>query len=95
MSWMPSNHALDAPEGAALLVRKPRRAELLANYPDLLTVKHVCELTGLSAQTVRKEINAGRLPGCRIGRRLYVPKQGFTEYITEGGGAHVPHAATR
>lgn len=95
MSRTPSNHALGTTEGAALFVRKPRRDELLADYPDLLTVGHVCELTGLSAQTVRKEINAGRLPGCRIGRRLYVPKPGFTEYITEGGGVYVPHAATR
>lgn len=69
--------------------------ELLAGYPDLLTVGHVCELTGLSSQTVRKEINAGRLPGCRIGRRLYVPKPSFLGFVTEGGGMNVPSSATK
>ncbi len=58
----------------------------LASYPELLTVQHICEITGLSAQTVRSEINAGHLPGCRIGRRLYVPKPNFVKYVTEGGG---------
>lgn len=70
------------------------QAELLAGYPDLLTVGHVCELTGLSSQTVRKEINAGRLPGCRIGRRLYVPKPSFLGFIMEGGGMDAYRTAT-
>ncbi|WP_080797908.1 helix-turn-helix domain-containing protein [Arabiibacter massiliensis] len=71
------------------------QVELLASYPDLLTVNHVCELTGLSAQTVRKEINEGRLPGFHIGRKLFMSKQGFLDYIKEGGGAHVPHVVAR
>lgn len=61
--------------------------EPLANRPDLLPVKpDLCELTGLSAQTLRGLINTGELPGCRIGRRLYVPKSQFMSYINEGGG---------
>ena len=59
---------------------------LLADYPDLLTVSHVCEQTGLSEQTIRALINDGKLPGCRIGRRLYVPKTRFVEYVEQGGG---------
>lgn len=55
--------------------------EMLADYPDLLRIEHLQELTGLSAQTLRKEINEGRLPGCRIGRRLYVPKPHLLRYI--------------
>lgn len=58
----------------------------LADYPDLLTVRDLRELTGLSAQTIRTEINGGSLPGCRIGRRLYVPKAHFIDYIENGGG---------
>lgn len=65
----------------------PKRAvAFLEGYPDLLNTKHVAELTGLSEQTVRAEINAGRLPGCRIGRRLFVPKPSFAEYVQSGGG---------
>ena len=62
------------------------RLEMLAGYPDLLTVQHLRGLTGLSEQTIRAEINGGRLPGCRIGRRLFIPKGGFLEYVTRGGG---------
>jgi len=59
---------------------------MLDGYPDLLTIKHLHEITGLAEQTLRSEINSGRLPGCRIGRRLYVPKSLFLGYIEKGGG---------
>lgn len=60
---------------------------LLAGRPDLLPVEpDLCELTGLSAQTIRNLIKLGELPGCRIGRRLYVPKTRFIEFVIEGGG---------
>lgn len=63
------------------------QVELLADYPDLIpVVPDLRELTGLSAQTLRALINSGQLPGCRIGRRLYVSKTQFVNYIMEGGG---------
>lgn len=61
---------------------------LFEAYPDLLTVRHVKELTGLSEQTIRAEINKGTLPGTRIGRRLYVPKNRMIGYVMNGGGLH-------
>ncbi len=61
-------------------------AQLLAGYPDLLTVQDLRRLTGLSGQTIRAEINNGNLPGCRIGRRLYVSKKHLLNYIESGGG---------
>ncbi|WP_288323443.1 helix-turn-helix domain-containing protein [uncultured Eggerthella sp.] len=61
--------------------------EMLAGYPDLLTIQHVREITGVSEQVIRKEIAEGRLPGCRIGRRLFVPKCSFIEHAM-GGAAH-------
>ena len=60
--------------------------EMFSDYPDLLTTADVATLTGLSVQTIRSEINNGHLPGCRIGRRLYIPKQALIEYILKGGG---------
>ena len=65
--------ALDAPQ-------------LLADCPYMLTVQDLHRLTGLSEQTIRAEINSGSLPGCRIGRRLYIPKTHLLEYIENGGG---------
>ena len=63
--------------------------EMLADYPDLLSVQHLCEITGLSDQTIRREIAEGRLPGCRIGRRLFVPAQTAAADIARGHGGIV------
>lgn len=54
--------------------------EMLAGEPELLTVQRMHEITGVSEQVIRKEIADGRLPGCKIGRRLFVPKHKFIEY---------------
>lgn len=59
--------------------------EMLAGYPDLLTVQHIGEITGLSAQTIRAEMAARRLPSCKIGRRLFCPKASFVEHVSKGG----------
>lgn len=72
----------EPPESLGLNANKST-PPFLENYPDLLTVQHLRELTGLSDQTIRAEINKGCLPGFRIGRRLYVPKAGLFEYIQE------------
>ena len=94
MKYMHRGVTSGAPQTLAVC-RTLEHTGLLADYPDLLTVEHICELTGLSPQTVRKEINEGRLPGCRIGRRLYVPKPGFLDYVKEGGGMHGSRIAVR
>ena len=60
---------------------------LFTDYPDLLTIAHLQELTGLSSQTLRREVIEGRLPGVKIGRRIFVPKHrliSFVEYGTNG-----------
>lgn len=64
---------------------RPKRTAL-DGEPDLLTVQRMHELSGLSEQTIRRELNSGRLPGCRIGRRLYVLKDEFIAYARGGGG---------
>lgn len=64
---------------------RPKRMSL-DGYPDMLTVRHVSGLLDRAERTVRADINAGRLPGCRIGHRLYVPKHAFIDYVENGGG---------
>lgn len=54
-----------------------RTRETLSGYGDFLTVSDVCEVTGLSSQTVRKRCADGTLPGVRIGRRWFVSKDRF------------------
>lgn len=63
-----------------------RRAEPFEDEPDLITVQRLHEITGLDERTIRKEIIEGELPGCRIGRRLFIPKRDLIDYVSEGGG---------
>lgn len=72
--------------------RKPSFAEspqakghdILDGYPDLLNVDAMREITGLCAATIRNECSNGRLPAVRIGRRWYVSKSLFIEYVNGG-----------
>lgn len=57
---------------------------MFAGYSDLLTVQDLAEITGLSEQTIRREMRQGNIPCYSIGRRLYCPKQSFIEMISKG-----------
>ena len=59
----------------------PQEDELFSGYPDFLTVKHLTELTGVSEQTIRREMRAGVIPSMRMGRRLLCPKRDFIKYV--------------
>lgn len=85
---LPFKAALE-PQGCRMVYLSERPPadvpEMLAGEPELLSVQDMHRLTGVSEQTIRAEINAGRLPGCRIGRRLFVPKFKLIEYANGGG----------
>ena len=58
---------------------------LFSSYPDLLTPKHISELTGISVQYVRTMCREGRLPAVLIGEsRWYVPKTRFISLVNGG-----------
>jgi len=52
------------------------RENVLQKYPDLLTVKHLTEIFGVSKNTIYKSIHEGKfgVPIKCIGRELKVPK---------------------
>lgn len=54
----------------------------LSNAPDLLATNDLCELLGVDAQTVRRWLLAGELPGVKIGARWYVPKSEFEKFLS-------------
>lgn len=57
-------------------------SELFAGYPDLLTPKHISEITGISVQYVRALCREGKLPAVLIGEaRWFVPKTRFIEFV--------------
>ena len=58
------------------------QAEFLADYPKMLTVKDVAEITGMHAGSVRRLCNAGKIPFTKFGSRLYIPKT----YLTQMNG---------
>ena len=55
--------------------------EFLGEYGQTLSVEEVADITKLSKQTIRAELEAGNLPGCRIGRQWVIPKPAFVAYL--------------
>ena len=58
---------------------------ILDDYPDLLNVEKMREITGLSAATIRQECADGKIPAVRIGRRWFIPKALFIDYLMSRG----------
>ena len=56
--------------------------ELFANYPDLLTPKHISEITGITVQYVRTLCREGKLPAVMVGEaRWFIPKTRFIAFV--------------
>ena len=53
----------------------------LHEYGETLSPREICEVTGISEQTIRAELEAGHLPGCRIGRQWVTPKPALIAYL--------------
>ena len=50
-------------------------------YPDVLDVKQVSKLLGVSTKTIYKLLKDGSLPSLRIGREFRVLKVMFMQYM--------------
>ena len=50
-------------------------------YPDVLDVKQVSQLLGISTKTVYKLIKDGSLPSMRVGREFRIPKVMLMKYM--------------
>jgi len=55
--------------------------------PLLLHIDQAALLLGLSRYQTRNLINAGRLPGEKVGGRTYVPAAAVEEYVASIGAA--------
>ena len=67
--------------GFRVVKAPPAHAGPFAGYPDLLTIGHMQEITGLSNQTLRTSCASGQMPAVKIGRRWFVPKSRFADYV--------------
>ena len=60
------------------------KAKFLEEYPVMLTVKDVAEITGFHEHSVRRLCQEDKIPSMKIGGRLRIPKQFFLEsFATE------------
>jgi excisionase family DNA binding protein len=59
-------------------------------YPDVLNVKQVGELLGVSSKTVYRLINGGDLTSIKVGREFRIPKVILMKYMKMIGQAAVP-----
>jgi len=51
------------------------------DYPDVLTVKQVSQLLGVSTKTVYRILRNGALSSLKIGREFRVPKVNVMKYV--------------
>lgn len=54
---------------------------IFQEYPEILNVKHVCEMLGVSKSYVYKLIINGYIKAIRIGTRYKIPKIYVIEYL--------------
>lgn len=57
-------------------------AFVYAEYPDVLTVQDIVEMTGISSRTVMKWIRSGEIETLRVGVRYIVPKECLLTFMT-------------
>lgn len=58
---------------------------LFKEYPDVLDVKQVSKLLGISTKTVYKLINDGTLPCLKVGREFRILKVTVMKYLKAFG----------
>jgi excisionase family DNA binding protein len=56
-------------------------------YPDVLNVKQVSAILGVSTKTVYRLVNQGSLDSLKIGRTFRVPKVNVMRYVRIFGSA--------
>lgn len=56
---------------------------MFPDYPDIVTVKQLREILGISRQLAYKLINDGYIHAVKIGTSLKIPKVSVINYVTE------------
>ena len=53
------------------------------NYPDVLTVKQVCEMLNIGKNNAYELIRSGAIKSIVIGRQIRVPKENVITFINK------------
>ncbi len=52
------------------------------NYPDILSIKEVCELLKIGKNQVYQLLNTGELKGFKVGSKSWkIPRESIDDYI--------------
>lgn len=77
--------AIKKEDGSA--IKKSELKELyqmmFPDYPDIVTVKQLCEMLGVSRALAYKLISDGEIQAVKIGTSLKIPKVSVINYVTE------------
>jgi excisionase family DNA binding protein len=55
---------------------------LLARYPDTMNTAEMAEVLRVNEETVRRMLNAGKLPGIQIGRHWVAAKSELRAFLS-------------
>ena len=67
-----------------------RKGDSLAEYPPMLTIKDVVEITALHEGSVRRLCQNGDIPSTKVGGRIYIPKTVFEQTSDKPNNADQP-----
>lgn len=56
---------------------------MLENYPDIINVKHLCEILMISKTTAYRILREKKIKSIRIGERYKIIKSSLIDYITK------------
>jgi excisionase family DNA binding protein len=57
---------------------------MLKNYPDVLDIKQMCEVFGISVKTGYRMLRENKISCLKIGRTYRIPKTHIVHYLNTG-----------
>ena len=54
---------------------------MFRNYPDILTVKQVCEMLNIGRNNAYELVRSGAIKSVTIGRRIRIPKENIIRFV--------------
>ena len=54
---------------------------MLSSYPDVLTVKDICEIFHVGKKSVYQMLRDNKLPNRKVGRSYRIPKKSVTDFF--------------
>lgn len=69
------------------------KEKFLEDYPTMLTVNDMAEITGLHVGTIRRLCKDGKIPALKIGGRIRIPKKFLLDSFDADTGEEEPGTA--